>query len=337
MGGQQVAGPTLSQAQLESAVREIISPPLLPQLSQDGTFSFPYQSPSGAFDIQVEQNNGTLRVALAPIATGQPQSPTGEDAVPDAPETTEPARGVVRQKGGKGRRGTRAVWVLAVLLALVVGAGGLHFYKVHSVQQQLRAIAVRDNVLVDEALNLAKVSPSMTAAQYKAKLEKNVEEREALIREVKVIDAYSLRPAVDQYVKLLQLENECFRAQALYVPAFARYAMSADQRMDADMPSSERVTFLLGLYGGSQDEVDRQLSEDRQAARERLDEAVDEVTSLLTTMAKAFDNWAKAEATAYPGFLPPRNCLPTLKEHIARANKERAAVRGAWPKNGTPE
>ena len=75
IGGVQSAGGVVPGGALQNLLAEITPPNLRANLSQDGGFSFPYQSPHGAFDIKVGRNGATTQVAILPHVNGATQAP----------------------------------------------------------------------------------------------------------------------------------------------------------------------------------------------------------------------------------------------------------------------
>ena len=71
VAGREATGGVLPASQLQSLVQEIIPTSLWWELSQDGSFEFPYQSPYGIFTIAVERANGSFQVSLAPDCAEQ--------------------------------------------------------------------------------------------------------------------------------------------------------------------------------------------------------------------------------------------------------------------------
>ena len=89
VGGVQSAGSVVPAAALQNILNEITPPHLRSHLSQDGGFSFPYQSPHGAFDIKVGRNGATTQVAILPHTNGDANG-NGTPHLPPA-VTTEAA------------------------------------------------------------------------------------------------------------------------------------------------------------------------------------------------------------------------------------------------------
>lgn len=65
IGDRQSSGPVTSAALLETTVQEIVPEELRDQVAVGG-FEFPYRSPHGEFDINVQREGGSLQVYIAP-------------------------------------------------------------------------------------------------------------------------------------------------------------------------------------------------------------------------------------------------------------------------------
>ncbi len=103
VGGVQSAGSVVPGAALQNILNEITPPHLRSHLSQDGGFSFPYQSPHGAFDIKVGRNGANTQVAILPHTNGSESSngaPMTSEAAPPPTQAVAP----VRAKAAQGTR-----------------------------------------------------------------------------------------------------------------------------------------------------------------------------------------------------------------------------------------
>ena len=89
-GSQEVAGPQLSAVQMRNIAQDCTPPVLKPQLSQDGSFHFPYQSPHGEFDITILRREEKLKVVVtatnataANATAANAPDANGAGAIPD--------------------------------------------------------------------------------------------------------------------------------------------------------------------------------------------------------------------------------------------------------------
>lgn len=104
-GAQEVAGPMLSAVQMRNIAQDCTPPVLKPQLSQNGSFHFPYQSASGKFDITILRRDDKFKVVvtaaneITPNAiTASGSSANSPAAIPDevplsVPVSSRPAQG----------------------------------------------------------------------------------------------------------------------------------------------------------------------------------------------------------------------------------------------------
>jgi twitching motility protein PilT len=91
-GSQEVAGPLLSAVQVRNVAQDCTPPVLKPQLTQDGSFHFPYQSPNGQFDITIQRHDTKFKVVVSAadaLADSVP-SANGEGAISSGIATAAP-------------------------------------------------------------------------------------------------------------------------------------------------------------------------------------------------------------------------------------------------------
>jgi len=69
VGGQYKSGPTIPASQLQKTIEEVAPSHLRSQVTQEGKFSFAYDSSHGAFDFDVNRINGMLQVSIEPAMT----------------------------------------------------------------------------------------------------------------------------------------------------------------------------------------------------------------------------------------------------------------------------
>ena len=76
----------------------------------------------------------------------------------------------------------------------------------------MKELVLADNALVMEALEMDE-SSRITYAEYFKITEKNKEECDTLIRKMRAIEAAPFASQADNFVKLMELENEFIRAE----------------------------------------------------------------------------------------------------------------------------
>jgi len=226
----------------------------------------------------------------------------------------------------------KPVLICLILVAvLAASAGGYHVYRLNTAKQQLKTIAMRDNVLTEEVLNLSKVSPNMTWMEHADRLRKNREEREELIRQAKVVEPYTLTEARDKYIKLLEAENRYVGAEAMqlremfeYRSAKAAYSKAA-QRDEAAYAEFESSHDVFDKRFKAQEALS--LIRQTRGARAEFYAGGAAVIKEMDTAIQALNDWAKVEQTYYPDFLPARNLTPLLQERIKATQKWHQSIK----------
>ena len=97
----------------------------------------------------------------------------------------------------------RKIWV-GILLGVIILVSAPFFY----LRLMLRPLVLRDNILIEEILNVNKTSPHITYGEFFEKAKKNIEMREDIIRSVRILKPYFYKRKLDLYVEFLHLENE---------------------------------------------------------------------------------------------------------------------------------
>ncbi len=87
-GGRQTQGSLITEAQLQSSLREVMPVAQRPELDRRGTFLFPYNSPHGQFTINVNTAGDKLEVTVTPAIT--PAAPVQAPA-PAQPRQAAPS------------------------------------------------------------------------------------------------------------------------------------------------------------------------------------------------------------------------------------------------------
>jgi twitching motility protein PilT len=96
-GGHEEAGPVIPGVKLQQVVQEVTPPNLRSQLTHDGNLAFPYQSPSGAYQISVQRGGNTLQVSISPAAAdgARPSAVLPDDmldsVIPPTPASAAPS------------------------------------------------------------------------------------------------------------------------------------------------------------------------------------------------------------------------------------------------------
>lgn len=99
-----------------------------------------------------------------------------------------------------------------ILVALVFLA--THLYKRHAVISALAPLCNKASALNEEILVSVPASRNMTYGEYFEKTKKNIELREDVLRDVRILPPYRYKAAIDSLIELLQLQNELVRTQS---------------------------------------------------------------------------------------------------------------------------
>ena len=216
--------------------------------------------------------------------------------------------------------------IFSAVIVIVAAIIGYHFYKVHSLRQQLETVAVRDNILIAEVLEVEENSPNITFVEYLEKMAKNRTERDELKRKVELIEPYGNKEMLVQYAQLFDSENEYVRAEEARLRQIMKYSAdkkdleAATQRgeeavrrikagqasfmseswLERDMAKKSQHTLDLVDEGEVQWNFEKSSNEDLRASATGLTEAV-------ASSMKAADALERDEQTHYPDFLPNRN------------------------------
>ncbi len=212
--GQERTGPAMPMPQLQEIVKEVAPAHLLPQITNDGQFQFPYQSPTGLLNVQVERVDGCFQVALTPLSQSNvaPQHLAPPTLTPQTPKNLadptpkQKAQLRVNLPPSKRKKGKTLVWIGGII-GVVVLCAVLNPVKDEMLKQ--RDINYADSQLESqrELLNEAQrleTLPSSSPAQSRQNL-------------VSAIDKQ--QQAVDVLEKVPAQTNNCGEAfgKALYV------------------------------------------------------------------------------------------------------------------------
>jgi twitching motility protein PilT len=194
-GSQDLAGPIIPKTQLQLVVQEATPLHLRTQLSQEGTFHFPYESPHGIYDINIESNNGTLRVGIRPYLPGadltldQSGDPLAHDPLAHTRETPYPAAAIQNtraattaapaatdaQPATTAARGTKKIEHIDELFYMMrsLDASDLHLssgetpmMRVQGIMRKLDEYAVQENDSLKKVL--FEIAPERNQNQWEA-------------------------------------------------------------------------------------------------------------------------------------------------------------------------
>lgn len=243
-----------------------------------------------------------------------------------------------------GRRKASLLWLwlgLSILVLSLVGVGVNHQMQVRAEQErlaslrdQIKQVVLADNALALEVLEIDE-SSQITFAEFFKRTEKNKEERDALVRRLRAIEAGPYTEQAKNFVNLMEIESDFVRAEE----AVSRQTMEVSSRSDAikelettvssagsDLTEA-RAKYLAAPYGEDYSEKSQldfarsRLEQTETQAKETwkaYKKASDELKVKLSSASLAADDWLNAEPKMYPPFAPPRDVTPLLIRHKAK-------------------
>jgi hypothetical protein len=225
--------------------------------------------------------------------------------------------------------------ILAAVLSLIIIVIAVaavyqwnHYRQQEALKNQLKKIVLEDNALVQTFLDMDDLS-QITYAEYFKRTAKNKDERDELIQRIRAIEAGQFTRQANQFVKLMELENEFIRAdenlsrQAMKVTTLDDTVVDASKE-ENDAQHELSVTtdqYYSAPYG---DDYSEQFS--MELAKSKVDQAqkgtVEALTHFEEERKKMIDDskealivlkdWIKVEKQWYPQFAPPRDIAEEL-------------------------
>ena len=258
------------------------------------------------------------------------------DATPDLPPINAnlpPARPPQKPKNP-------LLWIIPlVIVALAVGVGGLFYFRevgarrerearLATLRGDIKKIVLQDNALVLEMLDDGALQ-HITYAEFFKRADKNKEERDNLIRQLRATEAGPYGEQVGHFVGLMEGENEWMRAEE----AVSRANMEASSQWDAYQrvtDASQEATqnadaahraYLAAPYGYDYAEkAELEIARSRvasmdQQSKKAFDEwtaAQDDLKEKKASAALTVADWMRNEPSWYPNFAPKRQIMDLL-------------------------
>lgn len=239
--------------------------------------------------------------------------------------------------------------LVCFLLLAVCAGGGIYWWQqrqaeiarqneLAALRNRIKEVVLADNALALEILEMGE-SSHITYGEFFKRTEKNKEERDALVRKLRAIEAGPYTQEVQNFVKLMEMESEYVRAEE----AVSRQSMEVSSRAEilkAAFDSSQSALnavdsaesrFMAAPYG-----MDWSEKFDLELARSRAEHSVVEadtlgksydksVADMKTKMSSAnlaADDWLKSEDKLYPSFVPQRDIISLLVKRKAKYKNE---------------
>ena len=224
----------------------------------------------------------------------------------------------------------------AVLLVVLLASIGLFRWtqardqqaKTELLRSQLRAVALADNALVLEVLEMDD-SSHITYAEFFKRTEKNKENRDDLVRRIRAIEAGPFAEEAANFVRLMEVESEFVRAeedvahQSMKMSsareAFDRAATSQSEALQDMKISNDK--YLQAPYGEDYGEkLSLEMAQNKaesaqsqvKSSLDELKKNQDELRQKIGAAKLAVDDWLRQEKVLYPSFAPPRDITSLL-------------------------
>ncbi|PQV64091.1 YARHG domain-containing protein [Abditibacterium utsteinense] len=240
------------------------------------------------------------------------------------------------------RRSQKSKWLifapLALILLALIGTGTFYLQKQNEIhareeklaalRQDIKKIVLQDNALVLEMLDDGALD-HITYAEFFKRADKNKEERDILIRNLRATESGPYGEQVGHFVQLMETENEWVRSEE----AVSRAGLEASSKWDIYEAAIAQTQEVSGAVSkASRDYAAAPYGEDYAEtaalnfARSRLASADESTKSALDDWKTASDDhkekkasaavvvadWMRNEPLYYPNFAPKRAILDLL-------------------------
>lgn len=133
--------------------------------------------------------------------------------IQESPIATNPNKPAKQKK--------RWIAVVGGIVAALVLVFGFQVYKTHAFKSALRPYVLKDNILIEDMLNLHS-DGKISLDDYFDKAKKNIDAREQLIQDIRLIDPGSYKIELDMYVEILKLANEYIQSEVAQYKALLK-------------------------------------------------------------------------------------------------------------------
>lgn len=225
---------------------------------------------------------------------------------------------VVTSSTSGSRSRMKRIFIGLLILSILLGLS-FHFYKRYSLKSTLRPLVLKDNILIEEMLTIAKTSPNITYAEYFEKAKKNLDSREDIIYGVKVLSPYLYKKELDLYLELLNVENEYIRSEV----ALSRALLEASSKFD--WSQRERSEYISSSYYSSdiyRRSYLRSLDEAKKAYEDYGKKRADYTENVKKLLSKEKLAWKELSS-----LMPNRNIISILEEKLKEQTKKEEALK----------
>lgn len=201
----------------------------------------------------------------------------------------------------------KKLWIGVVggIVALSVLAVGFQAYKKYSFKSALRPYALKDNILTEDILNLES-EEKITFADYFDKAKKNIEAREQLIQDIRMIDPGSFKKEADMYIEIMTLENEYVQSGVAKDKAYIEKI-----KWEGTKEKWEEMCNNYGWTEGCNSDIAKAKGEIEAASTEWSEKILEQRETRKKWLSKEKDYNKPLYA-----FLPERNLIPKLEDIV---------------------
>lgn len=203
------------------------------------------------------------------------------------------------------------IGVVGSIVTLSVLAIGFQAYKKYSFKSALRPHTLKDNILTEDMLEFYRDKSKSTIRDSIDKGKKNMEAREQIIQDLRMVDPGSYKKELDMYVDLLKLENEYVYSEVSDSNSWLDVRVAEAEKKEKERMCDEMTAYSRNLVCGE---------ESMQELADRVYSAKDKWVEIYKNKKEVINKWLFKEKDyqkTLSGLLPVRHVIPKLEEIVA--------------------
>lgn len=104
----------------------------------------------------------------------------------------------------------RKPWIILLIVFIVLAVLGIgyHLYKLNALKSALKPLALQDEALFKELLEITKSLPAITLGELSAITQDNIAARNEIMAKVRAIPPYTQKKQISLFLRLMEMENE---------------------------------------------------------------------------------------------------------------------------------
>jgi|GEM_PF-2051433 len=205
----------------------------------------------------------------------------------------------------------RKPWIILLIAIIILALLGIgyHLYKLSALKSALKPLALQDEALFEELLEITKSLPAITLGELSAITQENIAARNEIMAKVRAVPPYFYKKQIDLFLKLMEMENE----YALSLVSLKRAWLEAGAQ-----PEEEVVTEVEEIQRGpKQKPLYREKVFKRTLIKFRG--SVDKARAASQAHLRISQNilaFEKSNEKALSAIIPKRNITPLLEQLI---------------------